>query len=241
MKKIYIIFITSLLNLNFLNAQSTFEWLTAIDNGNTITETIDGITVTFTGTNDATSDLYINSPSGYGGSSNNVIWEITATTSVSFSFSESVDIVSILALNGNGYSNTYTFTEIEGTNLPVVVSVVDGSAPTVNLDWTAVTSFTVSTPTDNQFGFDNLVLNRSTLTTTDLALKTIKVFPNPSSDFIKLNGLTRVENYRIYSALGKEVKNGVINENEKIDIRNFTKGLYYLNFDDGVNLKFIKE
>ena len=108
MKQIYILTIISLLNLNFLNAQTTFEWLTATDNGSTITETINGITVTFTGTNDATSNLLINSPNGYCNSSNNVIWELTNNMLVTLSFSEAVDVTSVLALNGQGQSNTYT-------------------------------------------------------------------------------------------------------------------------------------
>ena len=110
MNKIYILAITSLLNLNFLKAQTTFGWETATDNGNTITETIDGITVTFTGTNDPTSDLRINPTEGYCSSSDNTIWETINTLFVTLSFSEPVDIISILAMNGKGQHNTYTFT-----------------------------------------------------------------------------------------------------------------------------------
>lgn len=159
MKKFFTLLALSLVNLNFLSAQITFGWETATENGNTITETIDGITVTYTGTNDEVSDLFINTPSGYCGSSNKVIWENTLTTLVTFSFDQPVDIISILPMNGNMLSNTYTFTPQEGSsNSPVVVSVVNGCAPTVELNWTNVTSFTVTTPTNNQFGFDNLVV-----------------------------------------------------------------------------------
>jgi hypothetical protein len=166
MKNFYLIAIISLMNLNFLNAQTTFEWLTATDNGLTITETLNGITTTFTGTNDGTSDMLINSPGGFCGSSNNVAWEITLTTMVTFTFSETVDITSVLAMNGNALSNTYTFTPIGGSNSPVVISVVSGCAPVVDLNWTNITSFTVSTPTTNQFGFDDLILSPAACSTT---------------------------------------------------------------------------
>jgi hypothetical protein len=158
MKIKYIFTLIGLLHLNFLCAQTTFEWNTATDNGNDITETLSGITVTFIGTNDPSSNLLINSPGGFCGSSGNVIWESTLTTLVTFSFSQPVDITSILAMNGNGLSNTYTFNPTGGCNAPVVTSIVNGCAPPVNLNWTNVTSFTVTTPTTNQFGFDDLVL-----------------------------------------------------------------------------------
>jgi hypothetical protein len=241
MKQIYILTIISLLNLNFLNAQTTFEWLTATDNGNTITETINGITVTFTGTNDATSNLTIINPNGYCNSSNNVIFEATDNMLVTFSFSEAVDMTSVLALNGRGQSNTYTFTPIGGNNSPVVTSIVSGCAPTVNLNWTGITSFSVSSPTNTQFGFDNLVINNNTLSINDLTLRTVKVFPNPSSDFIEITGLTAIEDYRIYNTLGQEVKKGIVLENKKIDIQSLTNGIYFLKFKNGNTIKFIKE
>ncbi|SDX77483.1 Por secretion system C-terminal sorting domain-containing protein [Lutibacter oricola] len=243
MKQFYILIIISLLNLNYLSAQITFEWLTATDNGSTITETIDGITVTFHGANDETSDVIINTPSGYCNSSNNVSWEITDTMLVSFSFSEPVDIASIIAFNGRGQSNTYTFTAIGGENSPVIASIVDGCAPAVSLNWINVTSFTVSTPTENQFGFDNLVLkSSSTLSIFDISLKeTVNVFPNPTSDFIQISGLIEDEKYIIYSVLGEELKNGVISSKEKIGIQHLNKGMYFLKLENGNTLKFIKE
>ena len=139
--------------------KTVFGWETATNNGTNITETIDGITVTFTGTNDSTTDLLINSPNGFCGSSNNVAWEVALTTSVTFSFSKAVHVISVLALNGNGGENTYTLTPTGGSNSPVTITIVkDKCAPVVNLNWTDVTSFTVSTPNNNQFGFDDLVI-----------------------------------------------------------------------------------
>jgi len=80
------------------------------------------------------------------------------------------------------------------------------------------------------------------LSTNELELKnSIKLFPNPSSEFIKVSGLTENQKYTIYNILGAEIKNGLISNNEQIDISNFTKGMYFLKFKDGITLKFLKE
>ena len=84
--------------------------------------------------------------------------------------------------------------------------------------------------------------NTNTLSTNDFFTEnSIKIFPNPSSDFIKISRLTKNEGYRIYNVLGAEIKNGIIPNNKQIDIRDFTNGLYFLKFENGNNLQFIKE
>lgn len=240
MKKNYITMIISLLLLNFLTAQTTFEWNNAIDNGNNVTETINGITATLTGN---TNDVGFVDASGLGNSSGNIIVNslaCTPETSITFSFSEEVDIDSILALNCTNTDIDFTFTPTGGSNSPVVASLINGTA-SVNLNWNNVTSFVVSTTTPIALGFDNLVLNSSTLSTNDFTLKTIKIFPNPSSDFIEITGPTVIENYEIYNTLGQEIKKGIVLENKKINIQNLTNGIYFLKFDNGNPIKFIKK
>ena len=70
---------------------------------------------------------------------------------------------------------------------------------------------------------------------------TLKLFPNPSSEFIKVSGLSENQKFTIYNILGAEIKNGLISNNEQIDISNFTNGIYFLKFEDGITLKFLKE
>jgi hypothetical protein len=69
----------------------------------------------------------------------------------------------------------------------------------------------------------------------------ITLFPNPSSEFIQINGLTTKERYKIYNILGAEVERGNISNQEEIDIKTFTSGLYFLKFENGNTLKFIKQ
>ena len=73
------------------------------------------------------------------------------------------------------------------------------------------------------------------------SLKKISIYPNPSSEFIHISNLKSKEFYRIYNALATEIKNGYISDNKSISIRDFTNGLYFLTFDNGNTIKFIKE
>lgn len=79
---------------------------------------------------------------------------------------------------------------------------------------------------------------------TDIELSTIskiRLFPNPSPDYIKISGLKENEKYTIYNILGAKIKNGTISENDQIDIRDFTTGLYFLKLRDNLIIKFLKE
>lgn len=69
----------------------------------------------------------------------------------------------------------------------------------------------------------------------------ISLFPNPSSDFIQILGLTKTENYRLYNNIGSEIISGKISDNEKLEIKSLSNGFYFLKFDDGKTIKFIKE
>lgn len=71
--------------------------------------------------------------------------------------------------------------------------------------------------------------------------KKIKLFPNPSSEFLQISNLKSKESYSIYNVLGAEIKNGFISNNEQIEVRNLTNELYFLKFLDGTTIKFLKE
>ena len=67
------------------------------------------------------------------------------------------------------------------------------------------------------------------------------ISPNPLSNFIKIKGLTTIENYEIYNTIGLRIKRRIVVESEKIDIQNLTNGLYFLKFKNGNTIKFIKK
>ena len=75
----------------------------------------------------------------------------------------------------------------------------------------------------------------------DFELDEITIYPNPSSDYLKISGLTQSKNYRIYNVLGVEVTKGMVSDNDKINILNFANGVYFLELDNSRILKFMKK
>ncbi|WP_417291073.1 T9SS type A sorting domain-containing protein [Corallibacter sp.] len=231
-----ITFIFSLLIFNTLYSQVTFGYETAVDNGNNLTETINGITLTT-----SIIDIEIADFGESYGSSGNVAASFRPNTSAQFTFSEPVNITSILALENNGTNTDYTFTPTGGSNSPVTVSLING-VYSVNLNWSNINSFVVTNGQGGTplFAFDNVVITTTTLSTISFEEVKVTIYPNPSNDYIQITGLTGNEKYTLYNILGTEIKKGFISNNEQIDIRDFTNGLYFLKFDNGNTMKFIK-
>lgn len=69
----------------------------------------------------------------------------------------------------------------------------------------------------------------------------IEIYPNPSSDIIKITGLTKKLNFKIYNILGTVILEGTIVNNANIDIRNLLNGLYFINFNNKKIVKFTKK
>lgn len=130
------------------------------------------------------------------------------------------------ALNPSDYNFTYTY---------------------VTLNWDNVKSFAVdydAIDPDTPIGlfYDDLDYSISTLSLDDLNLKnSIKIFPNPALNFVQISGLTKSEKYKVFNVLGKEVLNGLISNNEKIEIQVLKSGIYFIKFDNGYTLKLIKK
>jgi hypothetical protein len=83
-------------------------------------------------------------------------------------------------------------------------------------------------------------LNQLPLRTENFEIKDVFLYPNPVDDSFALSGLTKPEKVRIYSVMGQLVFEGTTTTNEKINVQNLPVGLYFLNFEDGKVLKFIK-
>lgn len=85
-------------------------------------------------------------------------------------------------------------------------------------------------------------IDTSTLSNIEVNLKArIKTYPNPSTSYISLAGLMETKNYIIYSMNGKELAQGRVSFNNKIDVRFLEDGLYLLKLEDFEIIKFIKE
>ena len=69
----------------------------------------------------------------------------------------------------------------------------------------------------------------------------IRLFPNPSSAFVEVSGLSKTNHFKIYNTLGKEVSSGFISTNEKIDVGDLTPGLYILKLGSERAFKLVIE
>jgi hypothetical protein len=88
---------------------------------------------------------------------------------------------------------------------------------------------------------DNLIIDNTLKVEKLTNVNDLKIFPNPSHNYIYISGLSKRKNYSIYNTLGSEIKKGVISEGENISINNFSNGLYFLKLDKGNTIKFIKK
>lgn len=69
----------------------------------------------------------------------------------------------------------------------------------------------------------------------------VKVYPNPTTDFLFFDHLTETKQYIIYNVNGKIVKKGMINEeHNKINVYEFPAAVYLLQIDQST-LKFVKK
>lgn len=93
--------------------------------------------------------------------------------------------------------------------------------------------------------FDNLkVYNLAMLSTANVATNknSISVYPNPATDFIQINSFGKIKSIELYDSAGKKIPTTA--ENNKMDVRNLTAGLYLVNIkteNGNFSEKFIKK
>ena len=73
------------------------------------------------------------------------------------------------------------------------------------------------------------------------AKEVVKIFPNPSKDVLNVSGIYKPESYIIYNSLGLKVKEGVISNNNYINIDDLTTGLYLIKFREGLSRQILKK
>ncbi|WP_053976675.1 T9SS type A sorting domain-containing protein [Mangrovimonas xylaniphaga] len=91
--------------------------------------------------------------------------------------------------------------------------------------------------------FDNRIskLAFNTLSTEDNNLTPITAYPNPAQSSIHITGLTSAKQYNIYNSIGSHMNSGEISNNTSIDINHLSNGVYFLTFQNGTTIPFIKE
>ena len=252
MKQIYIIAIISILNLNFLSAQTvtvddpTLGALATYTFTYTTTETIGR------GTN-TPNIFYLFLPTGYPVINTTVSGSNLMGAYITFKVDgATVDCNTAFGTFGGAFSSgIYSGIQLSvrdksnglrvnaGSTIELTVkNLITNPSTAQSYDFTWTTA--QLGPVTESF---SSTLDFSTLSAADIESnsKNLSIFPNPSSDFIQVSGLSEKLNYRLYNAIGSEIKSGVFSNNEKIDIKNLTIGLYFLKFNNGNILKFIKE
>ncbi|WP_299834080.1 T9SS type A sorting domain-containing protein [uncultured Tenacibaculum sp.] len=141
------------------------------------------------------------------------------------------ELTSLNIRNGNNTNMALMGTvNLLGNNLSCV-QIDNGLTPPTNgtLNWSYDSTTQFST-------------NCSTLSTESFNYKSkIIVYPNPSSEFIQIDGLNDLKSLKIYSLTGRLLYNNLVFENKKVKIDHLSSGIYYLIFDNKLKIKFIKK
>ncbi|MBF8150743.1 T9SS type A sorting domain-containing protein [Winogradskyella sp. F6397] len=136
----------------------------------------------------------------------------------------------------------YNFTAVDATTLSTGLpasGILQFNEPVTTLTMTVV--YGVDAGAANRYiAFSNL---ESTLGIDDVFKETnaLKVYPNPTADFIQVSGLKATESYSVFNVLGEEVRSGLVSENDQIEVGNLESGLYFLKLESGNTMKFMKK
>lgn len=71
-------------------------------------------------------------------------------------------------------------------------------------------------------------------------IENIKIYPNPTQNYIKISGLKEETEYSMFTILGTEIQKGSISNKQKLDVNNLKSGIYFINFKNGPTIKFVK-
>ena len=76
-------------------------------------------------------------------------------------------------------------------------------------------------------------------------IATVRMYPNPASDQIRIEGDTRINTISVYNANGQLIHKKRVNDSDfTLDISHFAAGLYLLKIDSEngtMEAKFVKE
>ncbi len=117
---------------------------------------------------------------------------------------------------------TFSFTAVNASHIRMTVTSNHGGT---NTGFAEIAFASGTILSSEEFSFKN----------------SIKLFPNPSSNFIQVAGLSKTEKYVIFDAVGKKIKKGLVSENISINIEEFSKGIYFLKLGEVNTIRFIKE
>lgn len=90
------------------------------------------------------------------------------------------------------------------------------------------------------FSYSRSTRNIQNIVENDLYIK-FKIYPNPCANFIKFDGISLNNiNYEIYNVQGEKILDGILFNDNLIDVTKLNSGFYFIVFEKGIIRKFIK-
>ena len=137
----------------------------------------------------------------------------------------------------------------QGTNVNLIVTTIDGSEQTFQLDETSQLYFqngeilVIDDGTDNTVTFElanirKLVCSEVTGTAEDYESQ-LQILPNPTRNSFIIRNLTETSPARIYSLDGRLVKAFQASEGSMVDMSELSQGMYLIHIN-GQTLKLMK-
>jgi len=154
---------------------------------------------------------------------------------------------------GAGETNAY---EYSATNANILPSVNPGTWISIDLPLTSFNAIGAPNNTDfvqfvitSDLGtvyYDNVYLHKNTVLATDkFELASFKLYPNPATNVLNVEAVSKIDNVSIYNVLGQEVLSKTPNSaTVSLDVANLTTGIYVVKTTVGgasSSSKFIKE
>ena len=87
---------------------------------------------------------------------------------------------------------------------------------------------------------NRIILLKNTLGIDKISKPVLKLYPNPTSDYLEFTDIFTPTEYVIYDTFGKTVSKGRLEPKSKIEINQLSTGIYFLHLKNNTPIKFVK-
>jgi len=176
----------------------------------------------------------------------------------------SAETIHSFSINTNFETSTYNFfcnSHLDFMQSVENVALSPGQSQTIYIDTLTTYAvndtagyqlcFWVSNPNneldlvgDNDISCTDFIKDFTSSTENPLTLPPLKIYPNPTSDYLYFEESSPFTQYAIFSLEGKRVESGNCQQGQVLDVRELAKGIYFLQVSSGrenYKLKFVKQ